>query len=102
MDFCLENVPFSGLFAIEKKSNKKRFRRDFSCYLKDKINKNRFLIGKSDKIQIKISQKESHNVVGLQTRDFIANAIFRKYESRNYEGYNIIKNQIVTEKKFLF
>lgn len=39
----------------------------------------------------------SHENKSLQAVDFISWAIFRKYESKNYRFYNIIKTKIVEE-----
>ncbi|MEK6859224.1 MAG: DUF3800 domain-containing protein [Nanoarchaeota archaeon] len=64
---------------------------DFNRYIKFKlINKNN--------CDIKVEHKNSNKDGCLQVLDFISWAIFRKYESKDEEFYNIIRSKITTEK----
>lgn len=52
----------------------------------------------SENVSAKVSVVPSYASAGIQVVDFIAWAIFRKYEHRNTEYYDIIKDYLVIEK----
>lgn len=77
---------------IDQKDTNKFVRENFEAYLKNNLVKR----GNSGNIDINI--KPSHTEKCLQAVDFISWAIFRKYESRDSEYYNDIKDKIIEEK----
>lgn len=87
---------------VDKRTNKKSVRRSFDTYLHKMIKQKKFQIGDDHTVNIKITHKESHNDRGLQAADFIANAIYRKFEHEDTQYYDIIKEKITTEKKLFF
>ena len=76
--------------CIDQKDTNKFIRNNFEKYLKDSFNKRG-----NNKVRIKI--KPSHTEKCLQAVDFISWAIFRKYESGDYEYYELIKDNIIEE-----
>lgn len=79
---------------IDQKDTNKFIRENFEKYLKSNF-------AKRGNGKVKIRIKPSHTEKCLQAVDFISWAIFRKYESGDYEYYEIIKNKI-TEENLLF
>lgn len=77
---------------IDQKDTNKFIRENFEKYLKDNLVKR----GNNGKIEIRI--KPSHTERCLQAVDFVSWAIFRKYESNDYEYYEDIKDKIIEEK----
>jgi hypothetical protein len=53
-------------------------------------------------IDLDIHHLESHQAYSIQGIDIICNSIFRKYNSRNYRLFNIIKSKVVTERRLFF
>lgn len=76
---------------IDKKDTNRFIRDNFEKYLKDNLEKR----GNNGKIKIRI--KPSHTEKCLQAVDFASWAIFRKYESGDYEYYEDIKDKIIEE-----
>lgn len=76
---------------IDKKDTNKFIRENFEKYLKDNLVKRR----NNGKVEIRI--KASHTEKCLQAVDFVSWAIFRKYESGDYEYYEDIKGKIIEE-----
>lgn len=85
---CLsfENTTHSKLI-VDKRISKKVLRADFDQYVKQKV------IFKVD-----ITHENSMYNQCLQATDFIAGAIFQKYEFADSRFYDIIKNQIKISK----
>jgi hypothetical protein len=86
---------------VDKRTKKKSVRRKFDTYLQEMITQKALTLGDTG-ISIKITHKDSCNDRGLQAVDFIANAIYRKYEHGDLQYYDIIKDKITTEKKLFF
>jgi hypothetical protein len=86
---------------VDKRTKKKSVRRKFDTYLLEMITQKALTLGDTG-IRIKITHKDSCNDRGLQAVDFIANAIYRKYEHGDLQYYDIIKDKITTEKKLFF
>ena len=78
------------LIYIDQRETNKFLKENFKNYLNESITK-----WGNDSFEIKI--KPSHTEKCLQAVDFISWAIFRKYESGDYEYYEIIKNKIIEE-----
>lgn len=75
---------------IDQRDTNKFIRENFEKYLKSNFKKRG-----NGKVRIKI--KPSHTEKCLQAVDFISWAIFRKYESGDYEYYEMIKNKVIEE-----
>lgn len=75
---------------VDKSKNKRSLRDDFDSYIR--------LKKKCENLIIKHEDSKSNG--GLQVLDFISGAIFNKYEFKNLDYYNLIKEKIVTEKVF--
>lgn len=76
---------------IDRKDTKKSLTENFVKYLEDSMKQRN---GK----KMKISLHTSHQNKSIQAVDFISWAIFRKYESGDYEYYELIKEKIVDER----
>jgi hypothetical protein len=70
----------------------------FDEYLKYKV---WYEKGRKD-IDFQIQHLESHRVYGLEAIDNIVNAIFRKYNSSDFELFNIIQGEITYDKTLFF
>ena len=82
------------IIIIDKKDTNALIRKDFDEYIARKLE----II--NNKRNIKIFHKESQTCKGLQVVDFVAWAIFRKYEKDDEEYFEIIKNK--TSVKYLW
>ena len=78
------------LIYIDQRETNKFLKKNFEDYLRNNLGK-----WQNNGFDIKI--KPSHTEKCLQAVDFISWAIFRKYESGDYEYYEIIKNKIIGE-----
>lgn len=87
---CVLDEKIIYLF-VDRSKTKRSLRDDFDEYIRFKL--------KNLDCNIKIKHEDSKNNGGLQVLDFICGAIFNKYEFKNKEYYDIIKNLIVTERK---
>jgi len=67
----------------------------FTNYIRTKF------IEKNEGCKIRIEHENSEKDGGLQMVDFVSWAIFRKYEYGQDTFYNIIKEKIIIEKRFL-
>lgn len=76
---------------IDRKDTKKRLRENFISYLTNSMKKRRNGV-------FAVELHSSHENKSLQAVDFISWAIFRKYESGDYEFYEIVKDKISDEK----
>ncbi|MDZ7799084.1 MAG: DUF3800 domain-containing protein [Patescibacteria group bacterium] len=75
---------------IDQKETNKFLKKNFLDDLRKSL-------AKWENKQFDIKIKPSHTEKCLQAVDFISWAIFRKYESNDYEFYEIIKNKIIGE-----
>lgn len=75
---------------IDKKDTKKSLTENFVKYLESSMTKR----GKGMKVALHTSQDNK----SIQAVDFLSWAIFRKYESGDYEYYELIKDRIVDER----
>jgi len=87
---------------VDKRTKRRSIRRGFDIYLLEMIKKKQFFMADDHKVNIKITHKESCNDRALQATDFIANAIFRKFEHQDTQYYDVIKEKITTEKRLFF
>ena len=76
---------------IDRKDTNKNIRDNFVAHLK------KSLVKKSHHKTLEIRLEMSHDEKALQAVDFISWAIFRKYESGDFEFYEMIKKLIVQE-----
>lgn len=74
---------------IVDKSLSKFQRENFNWYVE-----NRARLWGERRVDITITHENSSNSYGLQIADFVAGAVFHKYERNNEEYYNLIKNKI--------
>ncbi|MEK6871495.1 MAG: DUF3800 domain-containing protein [Nanoarchaeota archaeon] len=77
---------------VDRSKNKRSLRDDFDNYIRFN------LVNKCPNLSIRHEDSRSNGV--LQVLDFISGAIFNKYEFKNFEYYDKIKNKITTEKIF--
>lgn len=78
---------------VDRSKSKRALRDDFDNYIRFKLK------SKINECKINILHESSRNDEGLQVVDFISWALFRKYEFRENYFYNLIKENIVTEKE---
>lgn len=86
---CLpyENTTHSSLI-VDKRISNKVIRADFDDYIKQKT-----------AFKVDITHENSMYNQCLQATDFIAGAIFRRYESGDSKYYDLITNRIKVSKK---
>lgn len=77
--------------VVDRKDTKKHLRDNFISYITEAMKQRR---GGG----FEMTLAASHDEKGLQAVDFISWAIFRKYESGDFEFYEIIKNKIIDER----
>jgi hypothetical protein len=70
----------------------------FNEYLKYKI----WYEGKRPDIALEIHHLDSHEDYGIQGIDVVCNSIYRKYNSRNYTLFNIIRKKVKTDRRLFF
>ncbi len=78
--------------VVDRSKNKRSLRDDFDQYIRFNLR---------DKCpNLSIHHADSQSSGCLQALDFISGAIFNKYEFKNTNYYEFIKDKIVTEKEF--
>jgi len=77
---------------VDRSKNKRSLRDDFDNYIRNNLRR--------ECSNLLIQHTDSKSNGGLQVLDFISGAIFNKYEFKNLEYYNRIKDRITTEKEF--
>jgi hypothetical protein len=53
-------------------------------------------------IDLNINHLDSHESYAIQGIDVICNSIFRKYNSNNYNLFNIIQDKVKSDRKLFF
>jgi len=99
VNILLENLLTKNLISlrepiqifIDRKDTNKNIRDNFVAHLKKSLAK------KSRNRSLEIRLEMSHDEKALQAVDFLSWAIFRKYESGDFEFYEMIKKLIVQE-----
>ncbi len=85
--YLMRNLPYENTTKLElivdKRISNKVVRTDFDRYVREKTG-----------FKVDISHENSEYNKCLQATDFIAGAIFRKYESNDSRFYNLIKDRI--------
>jgi hypothetical protein len=71
---------------------------NFNEYLRYKI----WYEGERRDIDLEIYHLDSHQTYAIQGIDVICNSIFRKYNSNNYDLFNIIRGKVRNDKKLFF
>jgi len=71
---------------------------NFNDYLKYKI----WYEAKRQDIDLHINHLDSHQAYAIQGIDIICNSIFRKYNSNNYELFNIIQGKVKSDRRLFF
>jgi len=80
---------------LDKRSIKVKSTNSFADYIKIKLN---YEMGCN--VNIRVKYIESQNSYAIQAADFVANAIYAKYEYGYNEFYNLIKPKIVQQELF--
>jgi len=70
----------------------------FNEYLRYKI----WYEGKRQDINLEIHHRDSHKNYAIQGIDVICNSIFRKYNSNNYQLFNLIKDKVKSDRRLFF
>lgn len=85
--YLMRNLPYDNTvnlkLIVDKRISNKVIRADFDQYIKQKA-----------AFKVYITHENSEYNKCLQATDFIAGAIFRKYESSDSRFYNLIKDRI--------
>lgn len=76
---------------IDRKDTNKNLRDQFMVHIKKSFAK----LPRKQKVDIRL--EASHDMKALQAVDFLSWAIFRKYETGDFEFYEVIKNLIINE-----
>jgi len=71
---------------------------NFNEYVRYKI----WYEGERRDINLEIQHLDSHEAYAIQGIDVICNSIFKKYNSNNYELFNIIRNKVKSDKRLFF
>lgn len=80
---------------LDKRTIKVQSGNSFEHYIKGKL-----ILELDLDIDIHVNYIESHNYYPIQAADFIANAVYAKYERGCIDYYNLIKHKIVQEECF--
>lgn len=102
--YIVELVPFMGSrdfeIVIDKFLPKGTDRANFDRYLRDHVDYECWRLGLISPRSLNIKHKSSHSCSGLQVADFVAGAIFAKYERNDDSFYRVIKpkKRILKEK----
>jgi len=95
--YVAEILPYSGAMildiTIDKFISKKNDQEKFNEYLRDTICTECKRVSLIPPREIKIAHKSSESCAGLQVVDFIAGALFSKYERNEGKFYGIIKHK---------
>jgi uncharacterized lipoprotein YajG len=85
--YLMRNLPYDNTvnlkLIVDKRISNKVIRADFDQYIKQKA-----------AFKVDITHENSEYNKCLQATDFIAGAIFRKYESSDSRFYDLIKDRI--------
>ena len=86
---CVARWPRIDL-SLDKRYTKKSLRRELELAIREGISH------LSQEVVL-IRQEDSRNVKGLQAIDFVAWALFQKYEANDEQYYSIIQDRIIVE-----
>ena len=78
------------MLKVDKRIENIKIGRQLNEYIKGEI----WIKKARPDIELTIIHEESHNCLGLQFADIVSNGIFRKYERKNPDYYDVIKPQI--------
>jgi hypothetical protein len=80
---------------LDKRTIKVESTNSFENYIKIRLNYDLNL-----DLDVEVKYVESHNSYAIQAADFVANAVYAKYEYNNDNNYDLIKHKVVQNEHF--